>query len=417
MEEFDRVYAFRIRLIKYSKVCITMDANENPYRPGAGTKPPVLRGRDGLFARFDGIVEHALRRRPGKSLVLLGLRGVGKTVLLNQFASLAEQKGYSIGHMEARESQDLRQIMAARLRRILMALHRQRPSQKIMRALRILKAFSYQLPDGSLMTLDVEALRGYADSGVLGDDLTDLLVATGEAAADQKRGVLLAVDEIQYLAKEDLGGLIAAIHRTAQLDLPVVLVGAGLPQLPKLADEAKSYSERLFEFPFVDSLSEEDAVAAIAMPAALLGVEFADAALEAIFANSKGYPYFLQGWGFYVWNEAGASPVGPEAVEAAAELVVNHLDRDFYAVRFDRLTPKEKIYLRAMAEFKLDKIRSGDIAARLGVPVEKAAPRRNALIRKGMIYSPGYGETAFTVPMFDDFLRRHMPDVPEAAGL
>lgn len=393
-----------------------MDVNENPYRPGAGTRPPVLRGRDDLFARFEGIVEHALRGRPGKSLVLLGLRGVGKTVLLNQFVSLAEQKGYSTGHMEADESQDLRLLMAMRLRRILLALQRRRPSQKIMRALRILKAFSYQLPDGSLVTLDVEALRGYADSGVIGDDLTDLLVAVGEAAAGQERGVLLAVDEIQYLAKEELGGLIAAIHRTTQLDLPVVLVGAGLPQLPKLAGEAKSYSERLFEFPFVNSLSEEDAAAAIALPAAPLGVEFAAAALEAIFANSKGYPYFLQGWGYYVWNEAGVSPVGPEAVRAAAELVVKHLDRDFHAMRFDRLTLKEKTYLRTMAEFKSSKIRSGDIAARLGVPVENAAPRRSALIRKGMIYSPGYGETAFTVPMFDDFLRRQMPDFQAATG-
>lgn len=393
-----------------------MDVKVNPYRPGAGTKPPVLRGRDDLFGRFEVIIGHARNLRPGKSMMLLGLRGVGKTVLLNQFARIAEQQGYSVGHIEARGDIDVRVALALHLRRILSALHRRRPSQKIMRALRILKAFSYQLPDGSLFTLDVEALRGYADSGALGDDLTDLLAAVGEAVADQGRGILLSVDEVQYLGHAELGGLIAAVHRTVQLDLPVVLVGAGLPQLLKLAGEAKSYSERLFEFPLINSLSEEDAAAAIALPAQALGVKYADAALDAIFAHSRGYPYFLQGWGFYVWNEAKRSPIGPRTVEAAAELVVDHLDRDFYAVRFDRLTAKEKIYLRAMADLESGTVRSGAIADRLGAPVENVSSRRRDLIRKGMIYSPRHGGTAFTVPMFDDFLRRQMPSLPGAGG-
>lgn len=393
-----------------------MDATVNPYRPGAGTKPPVLRGRDDLFDRFEAIIGHALNQRPGKSLMLLGLRGVGKTVLLNQFSRIAEHKGYDVGHIEARESMDMPLLLANRLRRILATLHRRRPSQKIMRAMRILKAFSYQLPDGSLFTLDVESLRGYADSGVLGDDLTDLLTAVGEAAADQGRGVLLSVDEIQYLGHEEMGGLIAAVHRTVQLDLPVVLVGAGLPELLKMAGEAKSYSERLFEFPFINSLSEEDAAAAIALPAQSLGVEYADAALDDIFARSRGYPYFLQGWGFYVWNEADRSPIGPETVHAAAESVVDHLDRDFFAVRFDRLTESQKIYLRAMADLESGAVRSGAVADRLGISVEKVASRRKALINKGMIYSPRHGLAAFTVPEFGDFLRRQMPSLPAAGG-
>lgn len=387
-----------------------MDALLNPYRPGAGTFPPALLGRDDLINRFGIEMRRALDRRPGKSLIALGLRGVGKTVLLNRFTQIAEQEGYSVGFIEAPESGDLRVLLARRLRRILAALERQGPSQAVLRALRVLKTFSLQLPDGSRVSVDVDALAGHADSGDLGEDLTDMLVAAGEAAVEQGGGVLLAIDEIQYLSTKELAGLISAIHRTTQLDLPVVLVGAGLPQLPKLAGEAKSYAERLFEFPTVGPLEPDDAAAAITIPADAHDVEYLPEAVNLIVANSNGYPYFLQEWGHHVWNAADSSPIDADTVGSATDAVIDHLDRNFFLVRFDRLTPKEKSYLRAMAHLGPGPHRSGDIAGQLGVRVEQVAPRRNALIKKGMIYSPAHGATAFTVPLFDDFLRRSLPD-------
>ncbi|MGI8938193.1 MAG: ATP-binding protein [Iamia sp.] len=266
----------------------------------------------------------------------------------------------------------------------------------------------YGQPDGSRFAIDVEALAGAADSGDLSEDVTDLLLAAGEAAQERDSGLLLAVDEVQYLAAEELAALITAIHRTTQQDLPVVLVGAGLPQLPGLAGDAKSYAERLFEFPQIGSLERDDARAAIVVPAADRGVELTDRAVGAIIERAQGYPYFLQEWGYQVWNAAGASPVEHDLVEAVTPRVVKHLDDNFFLVRFDRLTPAEKTYLRAMAELGPGPHRSGDIAGQLGVRVESVAPRRSGLISKGMVYSPAHGDTAFTVPLFDDFLRREM---------
>jgi hypothetical protein len=256
----------------------------------------------------------------------------------------------------------------------------------------------------------VDALAGSADSGNLSDDVTDLLVATGEAAKERDSGVLLAVDEVQYLSEAELAALITAIHRTTQRDLPVVLVGAGLPQLPGIAGDAKSYAERLFEFPLIGSLGGDDARAAIRVPAAEKGVDFADEAIEAIIERAHGYPYFLQEWGYHVWNAANESPVVREVVDHVTPRVVSHLDENFFLVRFDRLTPAEKKYLRAMAELGPGPHRSGDIAGQLGVKVESVAPRRSGLISKGMVYSPAHGDTAFTVPLFDQFLRRLMPE-------
>ena len=273
----------------------------------------------------------------------------------------------------------------------------------------MLKSFTLQLPDGTTIQLDPEPLIGEADSGHLDEDLTDLLVALGEAARDRGRGILIAVDEVQYLSAVELSALIVAVHRTTQLDLPLVLVGAGLPQLPGLAGEARSYSERLFEFPEIGSLGDADASAVLSIPADAASVSFAVEALDEIVRASQGYPYFLQEWGSHVWNHASASPIPLDDVIAVRPLVLAALDRDFFRVRLDRLTPKEREYLRAMAELGPGPHRSGDIAARLGVRVESVAPRRSGLIRKGMIYSPAHGDTAFTVPLFDEFLRRVMP--------
>lgn len=312
--------------------------------------------------------------------------------------------------IEATDASGLRRPLAARLRAALLRLDQGPVERAVRRALGVLRSFSIQLPDGSAIAIDVEPLVGQADSGDLVSDTTDLLVAVGEARP-RRTGLLIAVDEAQYLPTTEFGALIAAIHRTGQLDLPVVLVGAGLPQLPALAGEAKSYAERLFEFPEIGPLGREDAAAALALPAAEANVDFSDGALAMIVDASRGYPYFLQQWGSPVWNHAVRSPIDETDVARVGPLVREHLDRNFSGCASTRPTPKEKAYLRAMAGLGPGPHRSGDIAVALGVRVESVAPRRSGLIGKGMIYSPTHGDTAFTVPMFDDFLRRRLPEV------
>ena len=274
----------------------------------------------------------------------------------------------------------------------------------------MLKSFTLKLPAGASISIGVDPLAGRADSGLLAEDLTDLLVAVGEAAAVCDSALMVAVDEVQYLSAGELAALVTAIHRTTQLGLPVILTGAGLPQLPALVGAAKSYAERLFEFPTVSCLPPAAAAAAIVVPAHEFGVELTSAAVDRIVTESGGYPYFLQEWGYHVWNAAPSSSISDDDVRSARPSVIDTLDRDFFRVRFDGLTPKEKDYLRAMAVLGPGSHRSGDVAAALGVRVESVAPRRSGLIAKGMIYSPAHGDTAFTVPLFDQFLLRAMPD-------
>jgi AAA ATPase domain len=383
-----------------------MDPVENPFSPGAGTPPPALVGRDDLIASYEVALRRTVTKRPGKSLMPIGLRGVGKTVLLNRFEQIAQDEGLMTVFIEAPETGDFEHLLAARLRSVLLGMDRGSLSRAVERALGVLKSFAYTLPDGSSIALNVDAIPGLADSGVLAEDITDLLVAVGEAAKDRGRGLLIAVDEVQYLDAEELAALITGIHRTVQLQLPVILVGAGLPQLPGLAGNAKSYAERLFDFPAIGSLQDDDARAVLAAPAREQGVEFADDALESLLRFTQGYPYFLQEWGYHAWNVAPESPITLDDVYIAARDVQRRLDENFFRVRMDRLTPTEKRYLAAMAELGAGPHRSGDIATKLGVKVESVAPRRSALIQKGMVYSPAHGDTAFTVPMFDDFLRR-----------
>jgi hypothetical protein len=387
-----------------------MDPERNPYRPGAGTRPPALMGRDDLIQKFGIAMRRALAHRPGKSIMPIGLRGVGKTVLLNRFREIAEDERLKVAFIEASETGDFRTLLAIRLRQILLQLQREGPIPLVKRALGTLKSFSYTLPDGSAISLDSDPLIGEADSGVLSQDLTDLLISAGEAVAAKNRGLLVAVDEIQYLSRDELSALITAIHQTTQRDLAVVLVGAGLPQLPGLAGDAKSYAERLFDFPSIGSLSNEDARAVLAIPARENGVIFERDALDLIVKESRGYPYFLQEWGYHVWDHAPGPGITLGDVLSTKPKVIDQLDRNFFLVRFDRLTPAEKEYLRAMAELGSGPHRSGDIADILGVKVESVAPRRSNLIGKGMIYSPAHGDTAFTVPLFDRYLRRTMPN-------
>ena len=386
-----------------------MDELTNPYRPGAGARPPALIGRDQLIHQFGVTIRRAAAGRPGKSLMPTGLRGVGKTVLLNRFAEIAAAEGWSQAFIEVPENRDFRTLVATHLRKSLLDLRARSATGAVLRALRVLKAFSLKIPDGPTVVIDVDPLIGQADSGVIADDTTDVLVAVGEAARSANAGFLVAIDELQYLEEDGLAALISAVHRTAQLDLPVVLVGAGLPQLPGLAGEAKSYAERLFEFPQIGSLDPADAEAALQIPAQEAGTDFTPRALAKTVAESHGYPYFLQEWGYQVWNEAQGQRMTATDVERAQPAVVRRLDESFFRVRFDRLTPKEKEYLRAMAELGAGPHRSGDIAACLGVRVESVAPRRSALITKGMVFSPAHGDTAFTVPLFDEYLRRVMP--------
>jgi AAA ATPase domain len=383
-----------------------MDPVTNPFSPGAGTPPPAFIGRDELIESYRIALQRTIRGRPGKSLMPIGLRGVGKTVLLNRFVEMAEDDELVSAFIEAPETGDFRSLLAAKLRSMLIALDQGSVSQAVKRALGALKSFSYNLPDGTSISLNVDAIAGTADSGVLAEDITDLLVETGRAAADRGRGLLFAIDEVQYLTAEELAAIITAVHRTVQLKLPVILVGAGLPQLPGLAGNAKSYAERLFNFPEIASLDEGDANEVLVVPAKAEGVDFEDDALARMFSFTQGYPYFLQEWGYHVWNAAPGSPITLEHVDGAADRVQTQLDENFFRVRIDRLTPAEKAYLGAMAELGAGPHRSGDIAAGLGVKVESVAPRRSGLIKKGMIYSPSHGDTAFTVPMFDDFLRR-----------
>jgi AAA ATPase domain len=387
-----------------------MDPIENPFSPGAGTPPPAFVGRDELIESYRVALRRTVAGRPGKSIMPIGLRGVGKTVLLNRFDQMAQEEGLATAFIEAPESGDFEHLLAARLRPILLSLDRGPVSRAVKRALGTLKSFSYNLPDGTSIAIDIDAIAGSADSGVLAEDTTDLLVSVGEAVKDRDSGLLVAIDEVQYLTSEELGALISAIHRTVQLGLPVILVGAGLPQLPGLAGNAKSYAERLFDFPEIGSLDDDDAKAVLATPAGEQNVEFSEEALESLLEFTQGYPYFLQEWGYHVWNAAPESPISLDDVNLAARDVQRRLDENFFRVRMDRLTPAEKKYLVAMAELGPGPHRSGDIAAKLNVKVESVAPRRSGLIQKGMVYSPAHGDTAFTVPMFDDFLRRSQSD-------
>jgi hypothetical protein len=389
-----------------------MDPFQNPFRPGAGTPPPALIGRDELIEKYSIALRRTLAGRPGKSVMPIGLRGVGKTVLLNRFEQLARDSGLQTGFMEAPETGEFKRLLVARLRSILVGLDQGPVSRAVKRAMGTLKSFTYMLPDGVSISLNVDPLVGSADSGVLSEDITDLLVAVGEAVKDRDTGLLLAIDEVQYLTAEELAALISAIHRTVQLSLPVILVGAGLPQLPGLAGSAKSYAERLFDFPHIGPLARADAQAALELPAQAQGVAFTDGALDELLDRTQGYPYFLQEWGYHVWIVAPKSPITRADVRLAAPDVQRQLDENFFLVRMDRLTPAEKRYLTAMAELGEGPHRSGDIAARLGVKVESVAPRRSALIQKGMVFSPAHGDTAFTVPLFDEFLRRTHLDRP-----
>jgi hypothetical protein len=390
-----------------------MDKIKNPFSPGAGSPPPELAGRDGVLEQTRVLLGRIRAKRPEKSLLLTGLRGVGKTVLLNEMERMAQDTGYRTILVEAHEGKLLAVLLAPHLRRLLFDLDRiAGVGDKVRRSLAVLKSFigAIKITVGEFdIGLDTEPEPGAADSGDLEVDLPNLFMAVGEAAQERGVAVAILIDEIQYFSSSELSALIMAMHKMQQRQLPLVLIGAGLPILPGLAGESKTYAERLFSFPEVGPLLEPDAIKALQDPVKLAGVTFEQAALHEIFRLTRGYPYFLQEWGYQAWNHASVSPITLQVVREASDLVSRRLDENFFRVRFDRLTPREKRFLRAMAELGAGPYRTGDVAAKLQVKISTLGPLRAGLIRKGMVYSPSYGDIAFTVPLFDEFMRRAIP--------
>ncbi|WP_129135436.1 ATP-binding protein [Luteimonas sp. YGD11-2] len=390
-----------------------MDPISNPYTPGAGTQPPELAGRDELLEAVRIASERVRAGRHAKSVLMIGLRGVGKTVLLDRMRRNAEAAGMETVRVEAPEGRSLPAMLAPQLRQALLRLSRKEQAKELaLRGLRALAGFAKALKVKFAdieVGIDLEPEPGLADNGDLEHDLQALLEAAGAAAGAAGSALVLFVDELQYVPEEQLASLITALHRCAQQQVPVMLVGAGLPQLPGQMGRAKSYAERLFDFPFVGPLDDDAARAALEVPAAELGVRYEPEATARVLAATEGYPYFLQEWGKHAWDVAEAPPIDSQDVEIASREATAALDESFFRVRFDRLTPAEKRYLRAMAELGPGPHRSGDIAAVLGRKVTALGPTRNQLIAKGMVWSPSHGDTAFTVPMFDSFMRRIMP--------
>ncbi len=390
-----------------------MDPIKNPYAPGAGTPPPELAGRDDLRETVRIALERVRAGRPTKSLLLVGLRGVGKTVLLDRMREDAEAVGIQTIRVEAPENRSLPAILAPQLRQALLRLSRNEQAKELaQRALRGLAGFAKALKvkfQDIEVGFDFEPEPGLADNGDLEHDLQALLEVAGIAAKKAGTALAMFVDELQYVEEEELAAMVTALHRTAQRSLPVVLVGAGLPQLPGKMGRAKSYAERLFDFPPIGPLPEAAARLAISKPAADEGVAVTTDALDRIVRETRGYPYFLQEWGKHTWDAASTSPITAQDVERATGTAIAALDESFFRVRFDRLTPSEKKYLRAMAELGPGPHRSGDIADQLGRDVTSLGPTRSGLIVKGMVWSPSHGDTAFTVPLFDEFMKRIMP--------
>ena len=388
-----------------------MDRRLNPYAPGAGLQPPELAGRDRLIEDVTIDMERVLARRPTKGLVLLGLRGVGKTVLLNRLRAFADDNGFQTAKIEAPEGGALPDLLAPELRRILYTLDlRQAGGRHLRRAVSVLRGFAnaFKIKIGDI-EFSVEPTPGQGDSGNLEQDLPHLLIAVAEAAAERHSAVGLLIDEIQYLSSVELAAVVVACHEIAQRNLPLLFIGAGLPQVAALAGKAKSYAERLFDYPEVGPLDADAARAAIVKPAEREGVWFEEGAVRSILDATQNFPYFIQEWGFQVWNRATSSPVASEAVAAATPEVVAHLDSNFFRVRFDRLTSLQQKYLRAMAELGPGPHKTGEIAATLGVGATSVATVRQQLVNKGMVWSQRHGETSFTVPMFDSFMKRQMP--------
>lgn len=393
-----------------------MDARENPYAPGAGTKPPALTGRDGEIEAFEIMLERLRRGAADQSMILRGLRGVGKTVLLNTFEDLAVERDWLTVFKECEESTSLPGLVARHCRRLIDDLG---PGARVKRLLRSaldrLSTFTVVDPNGFELRFDLG--RGKADTDSLSDDFTDLLVALGAAADERGRGVLFLLDEVQFLHPAEFGPFVVGLHRINQKALPLTCVAAGLPSLPALAGEAKSYAERLFTYPAIDRLDREAADEALARPAWARQVAFSKSALAAAYDRTRGYPYFIQECGKYTWNVATGSRIDRGDVARGWELASHALDDGFFLVRLERATPAERRVLRALAELDGPPYPIAALVQLLG----KRSPRqlsvqRDSLIKKGLVYSPRHATLDFTVPLFADYLRRRFTSIDAASS-
>lgn len=395
----------------------------NPYTPNAGATPLALVGRDDQLSSFDLLLRRLQIGRTEQSMIVTGLRGVGKTVLLGAFRKTALAAEWSVCELEVHKHDEaaFRRQMVHLIRTTLFELSpKARWSQRMFRAAAVLRSFSLTVDESGSLTasLGVEAEEGRGDNGDLTVDLTDLLVAVGEAAADRDRGVVLLFDEVQFLSSPQLEALITAVHKVVQRGLPLILVGAGLPQIAELAGDAKSYAERLFKFPRIGNLDREDALRALSDPAREEGVEFEPEALEEALRLTQGYPYFLQELGYAVWPIASNATITRADVEAAYPIYISKLDSSFFRVRLDRSTELQTAYLRAMAELGPQAQKASDVAGLLLRTSTQCGPVRAELIDMGLLYTPEHGYAAFTVPQFDLFMKRAIPtlEVPPLGG-
>jgi len=396
-----------------------VDPIRNPYAPGAGQRPPELAGRDEQLSAFDVVLARVARSRPERSLVLTGLRGVGKTVLLNALRSAAVRRRWGTGKLEARPDQGLRRPLSSALHQAVRELGHPRQDEAD-HVLGVIRAFaqrdagpSAKLRDVWNPGIDVPAVRGRADSGDIEIDLVELFTDVGGLAADVGRGVAVFIDEMQDLGPDDVSALCAACHEISQSGLPVIVVGAGLPHLPAVLSASKSYSERLFRYQRIDRLARDAADLALSAPAKEEGAEFTPGALDRMYAATGGYPYFIQAYGKAVWDLAPTSPIAEADVAVAAPEAERELAVGFFGSRYERATPGEREYLRAMSDVaiattpELDAVPTADVAAVLGKKPQSLSPARDSLLKKGLIYSGERGRIAFTVPHFGRYLRDH----------
>lgn len=397
-----------------------MKATTNPYTPNAGAEPQAVVGRDDQLDSFDLLLARIEAGRTEQSMIITGLRGVGKTVLLGQFRTKAMSREWVVVELEVSKNDEteFRKDLATRLRTALFELSpKQRWNDRFKHAAAVLKSFTISVDAAGTWSagLDVEAAEGFADHANLALDLTDVFLAIGQAASERGRGVVLLFDEIQFLNKQQLEAVIEALHKMVQRKLPITLVGAGLPQIAELAGDAKSYAERLFKFPAIGVLSADDAKAALTRPAEDEGASYAPEALAEAVSITGGYPYFLQELGYAVWTVAEGPVITRDDIRATEPSYQAKLDESFFRVRLDRATELQRAYLRAMAQLGPAAQKASDVADVMGRTSQNLAPTRAALINMGLLYTPEHGYAAFTVPHFDKFILRAVPtlSVPE----
>jgi AAA ATPase domain len=393
-----------------------VDPHRNPYTPGAGAKPRALVGRDRNIDEFRVALGRAAGSHHARSFIFDGLRGVGKTVLLAELDIVARESGWvTSGIVECNEDDQLAPLIARLSHRILRKLSRgKRASRSLQRALGVLSAFNLTLDESGRwrLNIDVDPLRGVADSGDREADIVELMAEVGRVASEHGAGVAVLLDEMQFLGRADLSVLAAAMHRISQETMPVLLAGAGLPQLPLMLKEAKPYTERLFDYRTIGGLTPGQARQALVIPAQREGARFSQAAVDLILEESAGYPYFIQQWGETVWDEAPGSPIGIGDSRAAEELVNDELDRRFFRDRYEKATEAERIYMAAMADMGDGPRTSSDIAEYLRMTPGQLSVRRAGLLAKGLIYNPRRTQLDFTVPKFAAFMRRVHPFDP-----